>query len=774
MTRAAYFGQGIEPLEYGDSLRGAARFTADMTPKHSLHAAFVRSTEARARIVSIDTTEALAVPGVIGVWTGAEIVGSRLKPRTDPGRAEARFVADVNWVAPPFTVPAMAVDVTQYVGQAVAIVVANSRYEAEDGAEAVMVDYDPLEAAIDPRAALEADAPIVNPGTANNLAASLSIEHGDPHAADRVTRTVTIEHTFYIARQNATPMECRGAVAIPRGDEVDVWVSSQSPFIIERVIHEAAGWADGTVHAQTPAMGGAFGQKTNSWAEELVVTVLAKELGQPVAWIEDRYENLVAAPQSRDQFHDVRLVVDDEGHILSWEDDFLVDFGAQCFIRAGVAGNTAVHLLGPYAVPYVRINGRGAFTNKTPTAQYRGAGRPEAAFALERSLDLAARQLGIGTAKIREQNLLGLDDLPHAKPVIYRDGASIVYDGQDYQAVARAALELIPESEVAELKRQAGPDERIGMGIIAYVEATGRGPEPDTVRVTFDHDGILTVHTGGAPSGQFHLTTLAQIAADASGLPMSAVKVVTSAPSKVPRATPTAASRTAVVTGNATRSGAMELMEKVAAWLETTLDVGPLRQVAEGYQAEGSQSIVSWDEVAALLRDGRGPDGATEIHVIGSFAPAASTWTMGVHVAVVGVDVGLGATRVLRYAVAEETGPAINPRVVEGQVLGGVAQGIGEALLEAITYSDTGQPTTTTLMDYKIPEAEDVPVIRLAHIEVPSERNPLGVKGVGESGVIGGAAVIAAAIENALADLPITIDRVPVTADYLLELILEA
>lgn len=769
-----YFGTGVEPVEYRDSLLGKAQFTPDLIPENSLHAAFVRSSEASARIKQIDTTDVRGVPGVIAVWTGAEIVGERLKPRSDVGRAEAHFAADVDWVATPVTVPAMAVDVVKYVGEPVAVVIATSRYEAEDGADAVMVDYEPLQPVSDARAALEEDSPVVVPGMESNLAASITVAHGDRGIVERALNTVTIEHTFHVARQNASPMECRGAVAIPRGGELDMWVSSQGPGMVERVLCAAAGWEEGTVHVRTPSMGGAFGQKTNAWGEELVVGVLAKELDQPISWIEDRYENLVAAPQGRDQIHDVRLVVDTDGRILSWEDDFIVDFGAHCFIRSGVAGNTAIHLLGPYAVPNVRIQGRGVFTNKAPTAQYRGAGRPEAAFALERSLDLAARELGIGVAKIRDQNLLGPEDLPHSKPVIYRDGVPVVYDGKDYQAVARAALELIPDQELAELKTHALPTERIGMGIMAYVEASGRGPDPDTVRVTFDQTGVLTVSTGGAPSGQFHRTTLAQIAADAASLPLSSVRVETSSASKVPRPGMTAASRTAVVAGNGTRAGALKLLDSIAGWLTELLEVDAVLPTMGGFQARHEGRFISWDDVAALLGEGRGPEGATELYEIGAFSPPASTWSMGVHIAVVSVDLGLGTTRVLRYAIAEETGPSINPRVVKGQLVGAVAQGIGEALLEAVTYSEEGQPTATTLMDYKLPEFEDVPTVRIAHIDVPSQRNPLGIKGVGESGVIGGAAVIASAIDNALAELNVTVDRVPITADYLLSLILDA
>lgn len=766
-----YVGRAIEPFEYEALLRGTARFTADFAAKSVLHAAFVRSVEASAQVARIDVRQAREMPGVVAVLTGAEVVGRRLKPRVDRGRADPRFARDCHFEAQAITVPAMAVGTVQYVGQAVAMVVAESRYLAEDAAEMVEVDYVPMAAVVDPRGALAAGAPVVVPGASDNLAATIAIERGEPPVrASEGARTIA--HRFHVARQSAAPLECRGVVAIPHDHELDVWTSSQSPFVLERVLEEAADWAKGSVHVRTPAMGGAFGQKTNAWGEELIVAVLARELDRPIAWIEDRYENFVSAPQGRDQVHDVRLAVDADGRILSWEDDFLVDFGAHCFIRAGVIGNTAVHLLGPYAIPYVRIEGRGAFTNKTPTAQYRGAGRPEAAFALERGLDLAARELGIDPVKIREVNLLGPEALPHAIPVVYRDGASIVYDGENYRQVARDALRLLPDDEVEELRRGASVSERIGVGMCAYVEATGRGPEPDSVLVRFDASGTLEVITAGAPSGQSHRTTLAQIAADAAIVPIERVRVTTSEPSSVPHSTPTAASRTAVVTGNAVHAGVLELVGEIGHWLGGVLGCRSLVHGPSGFCDESGERAVTWDEVAELLAGTA--ESVGELSTVGSFAPEASTWSMGVHVVAVSVDVETGATRVLRYAVAEESGPAINPRVVEGQIIGGVAQGVGEALLEAIRYDENGQPTTTSFLDYHLPEVEDVPRVRLAHREAGSQRNRLGLRGVGESGIIGGAAAVAAAIDDALKEHAVFVDRVPLGAEVLLEFIAEA
>jgi aerobic carbon-monoxide dehydrogenase large subunit len=453
-------------------------------------------------------------------------------------------------------------------------------------------------------------------------------------------------------------------------------------------------------------------------------------------------------------------VLDRGGHIVSWEDDYLVDLGVHNLWMVGVVGNTAMHLLGAYRIPNVRVTGTGVFSNKTPTAQYRGAGRPEACFVLERSLDRAAVELGIHPVKLRSVNILGAGDLPYPQGVPYRDGVEITYDGKDYARVLDEALGLIPEATVAQLRNSAAPHERVGFGVSVYMEATARGPaEPETARVRLLLDGTVEVATGTGPSGQAHKTVFAQVAADALHVPYDRVRVITGDTDTVSQGLGSFASRSAVIAGSAVRIAAQELGALAAETVNRGL--GEEAVLADdGLRVGPGGRLLTWPEVAALAGE--------ELSASYSFAPTTVTWTMGVHTVVVKVDVETGHVQVLRYAVAHETGPSLNPRVVDGQIRGGVAQGIGSALLEHVDHDASGQPLSATLAEYMVPEATDVPHIALAHLEVPSELNPLGIRGVGESGIIAGSAAIAGALDDALEEYGVRVDRTPMTPEYLL------
>jgi carbon-monoxide dehydrogenase large subunit len=454
--------------------------------------------------------------------------------------------------------------------------------------------------------------------------------------------------------------------------------------------------------------------------------------------------------------------------IVSWEDDFLVDFGVYNFSRFGVVGNTAIHLLGPYKIPAVRISGIGVYTNKAPTSQYRGAGRPEAAFALERSLDAAARRLGIGAFKLREINMLDATDLPYPQSLPYRDGSPIVYDGKNYRAVLEAARTLIPEDEFAELKRaEQRPNIRVGMGLAAHMEATGRGPEPETVLVTLSPDGDLVVQTGIGVSGQSHATVFTQVVADAAKVDAHRVRVITGDTQGVPRSLASIASRSAVVAGSAASIGAERLVTQLQDGIRQALQVSDVRHVPGGFEVDGGR-IVGWDDLGQWVSHegrlaGSGCDSA-----VGSFIPAAPTWLMAVHVVAVAVDLDTGKVQTLLYGVAHENGQALNPRVFDGQIRGGVAQGIGGALLEEVSYDENGQPTSANLADYLVPTAGDVPEIRLAHRDAASHLNPLGIRGIGESGLIASNAAIASAVDAALEEHDFHTDLTPITYDVVL------
>jgi aerobic carbon-monoxide dehydrogenase large subunit len=766
--RGSPLGAPVEPVEAGRLLRGSGRFVADLVTPGTLHAVFVRSTVPAGRLIAVDTAEARSAPGVVAVFTGSELA-DEVGPIPAAAVREGKFAARMALTASPRPVEVLAASRVCYVGQPVAVVVAKDRYLAEDAAALVAVSVDPEKPVLGAAAALSPGARRVHPDCPGNVAVHLGFTKGAAPAAD--DGLVIVEGRYRIGRQSGVSIECRGALARPGQDgRLEVWSSTQAPFVVRQAICAATGWDATDVRVRSPDVGGGFGPKVAPAGEDVVVAYLARRLGRAVAWIEDRYENLIAAPQARDQEHHTKLTVALDGRIVSWEDDFLVDVGISNPWMVGVVANTALHLLGPYRIPHARITGTAAFTNKAPTSQYRGAGRPEAAFALERSLDDAARRLGISEWKIREQNILGPEDLPYPQDVPYRDGVDIVYDGRDYRRVLDAARDLIPEAEIAELKADSGQD-RTGVGVAAYIEATARGPqEPETARITLEPDGCLLVRTGTGPSGQSHETVFAQVAADAAKRAMPDIHVITGDTGEVPQGLGSFASRSAVIAGSAVHDATSQLVELAGSAVARALGISHASHREGGFHAPG-RGLVTWQELATWFGPGGPLAGQARPEAVATFAPATVTWTMGVHVAVVRVDPATGSARVVRYGVAHEAGPPLNPRVVDGQVKGGAAQGIGGALLEEVRYDDAGQPLSATLADYLIPTSTDIPVIRLAHTEVPSELNPLGIRGVGESGTIGGYAAVAAAVDDALGMSASRVQRVPMDAAYLASLI---
>lgn len=759
------FGRSIPRREDHRFLVGAGRYVADLHREGTLHAAFVRSDVAAGRIVAVDPAAAIEAPGVVAVFTGAELdadLGPLPQLTTPQQRFAEAFALD--WMPP--EVACLAVDEVRYVGEPVAVVIAEDRYLAEDAADLVAVDLEPLAPVMSVGDACAAAARPVRPCSPDNVALRLSFAKGAPPTLD--DGHVVIERTFTVGRHSGVPIECRGVLAEPVDGGVEVWTSSQVPYLVRRAICGATGWGEDQVRVRAPDVGGGFGPKANVYGEEVVVPVVARRLGRPVQWIEDRYEHLISAAQSRDQVHRTRLVVDQEGRIVDFEDDFTVDLGAHNLWMTGVVANTAIHLLGAYRIPNCRIRGRGVYTNKTPTSQYRGAGRPEATFALERSLDAAARALGISRLKLREVNILRADDLPHPQGIPYRDGVDIVYDGRDYGAVLQACQDLVPEEEVAALRQaEAAAGRRVGVGVATFVEATGRGPY-EIARAMLRRDGRVVVAVATASAGMAHETTLAQVAADAAGCRFEDVEVAMADTANVPDGFGSFASRTAVVAGGAVHQAGRALAARgrsaVATWREVSED--EVAVTGEGFRVDGE--LVSWAALADHLAPAAQTDnGGTEraeavIEVEERFVPESVTWTMGAHLAVVSVDPTTGLIKVLRYAAADEGGLPINPKVVEGQVRGGIAQGIGGALMEEFRYDGGGQPTSTTFAEYLLPGTGEVPALELAHIDVASELNPIGAKGVGESGTIPGCAVLAAAVEDALDDLGVEVAATPI------------
>jgi carbon-monoxide dehydrogenase large subunit len=742
----SYIGTSVRRREDDRMLAGQGRFIADRAAG-ARHAVFVRSSEAHARVERIDTTAAARMPGVLGVYTAADLglTGAAIPALTTPNAA---FTAATNCVLADQRLPLLAADTVHYIGQPIAVLVAEDRYRAEDALEAVEVHYAPLPAVTDPVAALDPDSAVLFGHLGSNEAARLEYSFGDP---ERVFATAghVVEGTYRMNRHGAIPLEGRGVRASfdAQRQRVELWTSTQIPHTVRNAICAVTGWTPQDITVAVPDVGGGFGTKANVYAEEIVLAVLARHTGGQVIWIEDRSEHLVASAQARDQVHRTRLALDDDGHILAWEDSFVADIGAGSLWVAGIVANTAIHLLGPYRIPAAHITGRAALTNKTLTAQYRGAGRPEATFALERSLDAGARHLGLSTEQIRRRNLLTAADLPYSRPLPYRDGVPISFDGGDYLACLDSVSKLLPRSEIDRCAAEH-PDHHIGYGLSSYLEATGRGPH-ETARIRLLSDGGFEVTAGAAAAGQGHETVFAQVAAEALGVPMECVRYVPSDTERLPEGVGTYASRSAILAGSAVHEAAGKLVEAAMDRVRRLLGTdGPI-DYALGLFRAGRQ-VVSWLQIARAQAVGGETESGAALDVTAVFRVETVTWTMGVHAAIVGVHRRTGLVKVLRYAVSHEGGREINPRIVEGQIIGGVAQGLGGALFEQWQYSDAGQPLSTTFAAYHLPLSTDVPRVAVEHLHVDTPVNPIGVRGAGESGTIAVYAAVAGAVDDAL------------------------
>jgi len=755
------FGEPVRRVEDPRALRGAARFLDDLEAPGALHLAVVRSTVAHGRVESIDGTGALDLDGVVAVVTAADL-GERNGPFQHPTwfpPSEGLRAAVEPLLLRPEVLRVLADGRVRYAGEPLAAVLADDPYTAVDAAELVEVDLDPLPAVAGTDDALAPDAPLLNPEWGDNLSTHFTVRKGE---VDRALReaAVVVREEFHFGRQTGAPLEPRGALAVPDPESggLTVWSSTQAPHWLRKALATFTGLEAGRIRAVAPCVGGGFGIKSMVYPEELLVALLALRLGRPVKWVETRIEHFLGAVHSRDQRHRIELGLDAEGRITGLRDHYLVDVGASNVEGLVVPYNTAGHLQGAYRVPALEIDCRCVVTNKTPLSAYRGAGRPEAVFAMERALDLAARQLGVDPVELRRRNLLGAEDMPHDAGIPYRDGSRLVLDAGD----VRRSLEVAAgegdyhgwRRRQAEL-REAG--RYLGIGVGTYVEGTGIGPG-ERAEVRLEPSGRVRVTVALPSQGQGHATTLAQLCADRLGVGLGDVELVQGDTAALAEGGGTIASRTAVVVGNAVGDAAGRLRELLlragAEALEAAPDDLELRDGSVRVRGAPSRSL-RLGELAAAAGDGQG------LAAGGGFTPPGVTFASGAHLAVVEVDPWTGAVRVLRYLVVHDCGRVINPTVVEGQVAGGVAQGIGGALLEELVYDEEGQLLTGSFMDYLLPRSSALPAIEVLHLETPSERNPLGIKGVGEAGTIGPPAVVAGAIEDALAPFGAKVTRCP-------------
>jgi carbon-monoxide dehydrogenase large subunit len=761
-------------------LTGRGQFIADFELPHMLHAVFVRSPLAHAHIKAIDLSRAAAAPGVVYALGGPELVqlvppvpDTQLTlPRKWTTQVQHKFINPQQ--------PLLSHDKVRHVGEAVAVIVAESRHAAEDAAQLVGLDLDPLPAVLDPEAALADGATIVHDRFGTNLIGGFAIEKGDTKAAmARAPRR--LKRRFHHHRYAAMPMECRGVVSLyePRTDAVTIW---SAPQVVHWVRREAAAvlqLPEARVRCVALDVGGGFGVKGHVYPEDLLIPFLARRLGRPVKWIEDRREHLICSCHSRDQIHDVQVGFDDEGRILALRDSFIVDCGAWNPIGAGVVYNTAVHLAGPYKIGAIAIDARIAATNKTPNAPYRGAGRPEAAFAMERAIDLVAREVGLEPAEVRLRNMIRDDEMPYAMGMPYRDGEPIVYDGGDYPAALEKALEAVGGlAAFRERQRIARDDGRfLGLGLGCYVEGTGVGPF-ESALVRIEPSGKIYVSGGGCPQGQGMETIFAQIAADTWQVHPDDVVVTLADTSAIAVGFGTLASRTTVTLSAAIHGASERLRAKVfsiaANMLECAATDLELRNSKVGIVGvPGAELPLA--KIAQAARPGwdhgRPPGVDAGLEETYYFEPPTVTWSYAVHAVVVEVDAETGHVEIENYAVAHDCGVVVNPMLVEGQIVGGAVQGFGGALLESIKFDSVGNPLATTLAEYMLPNAHGIPRLALIHQHSPSPRNPFGVKGVGEGGPIAPPAAIANGIADALRQFNVTFDETPIAPHQIVEAI---
>ncbi|HUC73186.1 MAG TPA: xanthine dehydrogenase family protein molybdopterin-binding subunit, partial [Stellaceae bacterium] len=722
---------------------------------------------------------ARAAPGVAIALSGADLL--QMLPPVPEGQismpSKWATVVQHSFLNP--QEPLLAHDKVRHVGEAVAIVVAETRDQAEDAAEFVACELEELPAVVDPEAALRADSPIVHDQYKTNLIGAFSVGRGDVEAAF-AGAPHRLKRRFYHHRYAAVPMECRGVVAAydPRTQSATIWSSTQVVHWVRREAAALLGLPEARVRCVALDVGGGFGGKGHVYPEDLLVAFLARKLGRPVRWIEERREHMMSATHSRDQLHDVEVAFDDDGHILALRDDYIVDCGAWNPIGSGVAYNTAVHLTGPYKIENLAASGKIVVTNKVPNAPYRGAGRPEAAFAMERTIDLVARTLGLEPAELRRRNMIGAEEMPYRVGIPYRDGEPIVYDSGDYPGALEKALAAVGGiAAFRRRQRQARAEGRcLGLGIGFYIEGTGVGPF-ESAFVRIDPSGKIYVTCGAAPQGQGMETIFSQVMADLWQVAPEDVVLTFADTAAIAIGFGTMASRSTVTASAAMHTASGRLRDKVFAIAAHLLECAPADLELRPGGGVGIVGVpgaqVSLAQIAQAARPGwevtRPPGVEAGLEETAYWQPETVTWSYAVHVAIIEVDRETGRVAIDNYAVAHDCGIVVNPMLVEGQIMGGAAQGLGGILCERIAYDANGQLLSGSLMDYALPTAADIPSMTIIHQHSPSPLNPLGVKGVGEGGAVAPPAAITNAVCDALAPFGVELNATPIRPEQIVK-----
>jgi carbon-monoxide dehydrogenase large subunit len=746
----------LEDLRF---LRGRGRYAGDIRLPGTLHLVLVRAVHAHARVLRVHRETAAGRPGVAAVLTAADL-----------GRVDRPLMPMVASPAPRFAAVQhpLARDRVRYAGEAIAAVLAETPYAAADAAAEVRVDYQPLPAVVDPARA--AGGTPLHDGCDDNIVGTWATIVGRPEEAfSRAAVAVDLE--VEMPRSTAQPIEPRGVVAQydAADDLLTVWTSTQVPHVVRLGLALALDRPEDGIRVAAPDVGGAFGSKLCLGPEEVLCAHLALTSGRPVKWIESRHEHLLLTGQSRGQTHRIALAAAADGALLALRDRVLHDNGAYTPYGLRLPLVTLASLAGPYRIPSLDLQATAVFTNKPPAIPYRGAGQPEAVFALERAMDRAARALGMEPSELRRRNLVRPDKFPHRTGIPYAGGGEVVYDAGSCapcldRLVARLALPAFRREQTSQ--RAAG--RHLGVGIACYMEATGAGTY-ESARVRVDGNGGVTVASGICSQGQGHETILAAICADALGVPAETIRVRLGDTAAIPYGVGTWGSRAAVVAASSVAGAARQVRDRAARAAARVLEARPEDiRLAGGraFVAGAPERGVGLGELARLTASGRGPlllpDGPG-LEAACHFAPGGATYASGAHAAVVEVDPETGETRIVRYLVVHDCGRVLSPASVDGQIAGGTVQGLGGALREALRYDDAGQLLTASLMEYALPRAVDAPRIEIEHLETPSTLNPLGARGAGEGGTIPAYAAVAAAIEDALRPFGVTVGAVPAT-----------
>jgi carbon-monoxide dehydrogenase large subunit len=757
-------GRPLRRLEDPRLVRGEGHYVDDIQFEGMAHAVFIRSSEAHALIKSISFDPAGAT-GLIGFFTAADL---GVEPPM-PAQNQSPLIRQQIRASP------LAVGEVCFVGQPVAVVVAESQAEAVDAAGLVDVDYELLPVVIDHRRALDDDSALAHVGSDSNLVATIGATYGDLDAAfQAAVHHISIDVDQH--RGALASMECRAVVG--RWDDMErrltLWSSTQAPHAIRTLVSSYLGLSPDELRVIAPDVGGGFGPKATVYAEEYVVAALTSHLRRPVKWTERRREHFVATNQQRGQSGRVEAAVDGEGRFLGLRGRLVHDIGAFVAYGLPVPFTTLRLMSGPYVVPALDVSIDVVFTNASPTGAIRGAGRPNAVFAVERLVDAIARELGMDRAEVRRRNFIPPDAFPYRVDIPATDGSPTTYDGGDYPAAMEMALDAAAVDEFDGRRARSAEQGKLrGYGIASYVEDTGIGPY-EGARIEVLTNGDVVVETGAASQGQGHATVFAQICAEQLGVDPAKVRVHGGDTGRYAHGMATVASRTGVTAASAIHTTAVELAGLIKELAAQSLEASPEDIVLVGGVAMVVGQPGSEISLADLASGVQPKLGSTvrlhqerpglSVERVLPFQGAA--YAYGTHIAEVELDPETGQVTVVNYVVVHDCGTVLNPMIVEGQIDGGVAHGLGNALSEQVVFSESGQPLTTSFMDYRLMTAVDMPPLTKLHTETPSPFNPLGVKGAGEGGTLPAAAAVISAIEHALSQYEIVVNHHPISSEW--------